>query len=134
MPFKYNAGFGSELQSDALGDALPPFGNNPQKCPYDLYAEQISGTAFTVPRKDNKRTWMYRIQPSVLHAPFKAVEKGALSHGAFVAENGERAEEARKERSDDAPCEGERSEASSEYYILNTGRVRRRAKRIRAPR
>jgi len=88
MPFKYNAGFGSELQSDALGDALPPFGNNPQKCPYDLYAEQISGTAFTVPRKDNKRTWMYRIQPSVLHAPFKAVEKGALSHGAFVAENG----------------------------------------------
>lgn len=30
------------------------------RCPLGLYAEQISGTAFTAPRKENLRTWMYR--------------------------------------------------------------------------
>ncbi|GMH77470.1 hypothetical protein TL16_g07421 [Triparma laevis f. inornata] len=74
--FKYNAGFDSEFQTEALPGALPPFGNNPQKCPHNLYAEQLSGTAFTVPRKENRRTWFYRIQPSVLHSPFRRVEGG----------------------------------------------------------
>ena len=45
--------------------------NNPQQCPYGLYAEQLSGTAFTAPRGKNQRTWFYRIRPSVLHGPFK---------------------------------------------------------------
>ena len=36
-----------------------------------LYAEQFSGTAFTVPRASNKRTWTYRIRPSVMHKPFE---------------------------------------------------------------
>ncbi|GMI41006.1 hypothetical protein TrCOL_g10573 [Triparma columacea] len=67
----YMTGFNSEFATEAIPNALPKFGNNPQKCPYDLYAEQLSGTAFTVPRKDNKRVWFYRIQPSVLHAPFE---------------------------------------------------------------
>jgi homogentisate 1,2-dioxygenase len=52
-------------------NALPTVQNNPQKCPYGLYAEQLSGTAFTAPRAVNKRTWLYRIRPSVLHRPFK---------------------------------------------------------------
>jgi homogentisate 1,2-dioxygenase len=48
--------------------------NNPQKCPYGLYAEQLSGTAFTAPRDKNQRTWLYRIRPSVLHTKFEPVD------------------------------------------------------------
>jgi homogentisate 1,2-dioxygenase len=44
--------------------------NTPQKCPYGLYAEQLSGTAFTVARHANQRSWLYRIRPSVQHRPF----------------------------------------------------------------
>ena len=59
----YQYGFGNEFSSEALPGALPRH-NNPHKCPYSLYAEQISGTAFTVPRSCNRRTWMYRIRPT----------------------------------------------------------------------
>lgn len=38
-----------------------------------LYAEQLSGTAFTVPREHNQRTWLYRIRPSVVQARFHPV-------------------------------------------------------------
>lgn len=61
----YQHGFGNEFTSEALPGALPRH-NNPQRCPYSLYAEQISGTAFTVPRHANRRTWMYRIRPSAV--------------------------------------------------------------------
>ena len=37
--------------------------------PYNLYAEQLSGTAFTTPRAGNRRVWLYRIQPSVVVGP-----------------------------------------------------------------
>lgn len=94
----YNSGFNNEFSTSALPGALPAFGNNPQKCPYDLYAEQLSGTAFTVPRRENRRSWLYRIQPSVLHAPFVPVADDASSvpsgvrgrrfGGEFSRENG----------------------------------------------
>lgn len=61
---------------------MPERGNNPQKCPYGLYAEQLSGTAFTVPRHENKRTWLYRIRPSVGHTPLEAYEHKHL-HSSF---------------------------------------------------
>lgn len=67
---QYQFGFGNHLSSEALPDALPKGQNNPLVCPYGLYAEQISGTAFTVPRKLNQRSWLYRIKPSVTHEPF----------------------------------------------------------------
>lgn len=60
---EYQYGFGNEFTSEALKDALP-ITNNPRRCPYGLYAEQISGTSFTMPRHKNRRTWMYRIRPS----------------------------------------------------------------------
>lgn len=59
----YQYGFGNEFTSEALPGALPRH-NNPQRCPYALYAEQISGSSFTMPRHKNRRTWMYRIRPS----------------------------------------------------------------------
>lgn len=66
----YQSGFGNHFSSEAKPGALPVGQNNPLKCPYGLYAEQVSGTAFTVPRKLNQRSWLYRIKPSVTHEPF----------------------------------------------------------------
>jgi homogentisate 1,2-dioxygenase len=64
----YMAGFGNEFETEALPGALPKGQNAPQRCAYGLYAEQISGTAFTAPHGVNRRSWLYRIRPSVLHA------------------------------------------------------------------
>mmetsp|Transcript_14061 Transcript_14061/g.16014 ORF Transcript_14061/g.16014 Transcript_14061/m.16014 type:complete len:489 (+) Transcript_14061:208-1674(+) len=61
---KYLSGFDTYICSEALPHALPKGQNNPQKCPYGLYAEQLSGTAFTKCRAKNKRTWLYRGRPS----------------------------------------------------------------------
>ncbi len=64
----YMSGFRNEFATEALPGALPQGQNSPQTCPYGLYAEQISGTAFTAPREINRRSWLYRIRPTVLHA------------------------------------------------------------------
>ncbi|XP_071041689.1 homogentisate 1,2-dioxygenase isoform X2 [Parasteatoda tepidariorum] len=80
--FSYLSGFGSDLTSEdpRCPNSLPWGQNNPQVCPYGLYAEQLSGTAFTAPREHNRRTWFYRIRPSVLHMPFKPINCGNLTH------------------------------------------------------
>ena len=67
LPLQYLPGFGNEHTSEALPGALPTLGNSPQRCAYGLYAEQLSGSAFTAPRGKNLRTWLYRIRPSVHH-------------------------------------------------------------------
>ena len=59
MGSDYLSGFGNEHASEAVAGALPVGQNNPQKPPQGLYAEQLSGTAFTAPRAENRRTWMY---------------------------------------------------------------------------
>jgi homogentisate 1,2-dioxygenase len=64
---EYLSGFGNEHASEAVEGALPVGQNSPQRPAHGLYAEQLSGTAFTAPRAENRRTWMYRIRPSVLH-------------------------------------------------------------------
>ncbi len=63
----FMSGFGNTFETEALPGALPIGRNSPQKCPYGLYAEQISGSPFTAPRATNERTWLYRIRPSVRH-------------------------------------------------------------------
>ena len=72
--FKYQTGFGNEFATEAVKGALPIGRNSPQKAPLGLYAEQFSGTAFTAPRLVNKRTWTYRIRPSVTHKPFERID------------------------------------------------------------
>ncbi len=63
----YQSGFGNSFETEALPGALPIGRNSPQRCAYGLYAEQISGSAFTAPRASNQRSWMYRIRPTVAH-------------------------------------------------------------------
>jgi homogentisate 1,2-dioxygenase len=77
---KYLSGFGNEFSSEdpRVPNSLPIGQNSPQKCPHGLYAEQLSGTAFTVPRKHNKRSWLYRILPSVVHQPFQPLNPANL--------------------------------------------------------
>jgi homogentisate 1,2-dioxygenase len=72
------SGFGNEFATEALPGALPPGRNSPQRCPYGLYAEQFSGTAFTAPRAANRRSWLYRIRPAVTHQPFERFEHRLL--------------------------------------------------------
>jgi homogentisate 1,2-dioxygenase len=73
---RYHSGFGNEIATEALPGALPIGQNSPQRCPYGLYAEQLSGTAFTAPRGANRRTWLYRIRPAAVHRPFRRVDNG----------------------------------------------------------
>lgn len=67
---RYQSGFGNQFSSEAVEGALPDH-NSPQRAPLGLYAEQISGAAFTQPRAANRRTWVYRIMPSAAHPPFR---------------------------------------------------------------
>ena len=76
--FKYQTGFGNEFATEAVKGALPVGRNSPQIAPLGLYAEQFSGTAFTAPRLVNKRTWTYRIRPSVTHKPFERIDNKRL--------------------------------------------------------
>src|SRR4249919_2480090 len=69
----YMSGFGNGFETEALPGALPVGRNSPQRCPYGLYAEQLSGTSFTAPRADNRRSWLYRIRPAAMHAPFERI-------------------------------------------------------------
>ena len=74
----YQTGFANEFATEALAGALPEGRNSPQRAPYGLYAEQISGTAFTAPRHANRRSWLYRIRPAAMHRPFVAYEQATL--------------------------------------------------------
>ena len=76
--FHYSSGFGNEFASEAVSGALPAGRNSPQRAPLGLYAEQLSGTAFTQPRAVNRRTWVYRILPSARHPSFSRIENRQL--------------------------------------------------------
>jgi len=76
---QYMSGFGNSFETEALPGALPVGRNSPQRATYGLYAEQLSGSAFTAPRGTNERSWLYRIRPSVKHTSrFTPVEPGFL--------------------------------------------------------
>ena len=62
----YQSGFGNEFATEALPGALPVGHNSPQRAAHGLYAEQLSGTAFTAPRHLNRRSWLYRIRPAAM--------------------------------------------------------------------
>ena len=78
---RYQSGFGNEFATEALEGALPQGQNSPQRAPYGLYAEQLSGTAFTAPRSANRRSWLYRMRPASVHAPFEP-----FGHERFISD------------------------------------------------
>ena len=83
-PLAYLSGFGNEHATEAAPGALPQGRNSPQRPPHGLYAEQLSGTPFTAPRHSNRRTWMYRILPSAMHAPFHRTDNGLWRSAPFT--------------------------------------------------
>jgi homogentisate 1,2-dioxygenase len=80
---KYFSGFGNEVATEAVPGALPIGQNSPQKVPLGLYTEQLSGTAFTMPRGENRRTWAYRLRPSVVHQPYTPLPLGLVRSTPF---------------------------------------------------
>ncbi len=66
----YLTGFGGHFATEAVSGALPQGRNSPQRPAFGLYAEQLSGTAFTMARHENRRSWLYRMRPSADHRPF----------------------------------------------------------------
>jgi homogentisate 1,2-dioxygenase len=75
---KGTRGFGSYCVTEAVLGALPEVGNSPQRAPFGLYAELLSGSAFTAPRHDNRRSWLYRLRPSAMHRPFVSYDGARL--------------------------------------------------------
>jgi homogentisate 1,2-dioxygenase len=71
-------GFGNEFASEAVPGTLPQGQNAPQIPPRGLYTEQLSGTPFTAPRAENRRSWLYRIRPSAMHGPFRRIDAGLI--------------------------------------------------------
>jgi len=78
----YQSGFGNEFATEAVAGALPQGRNSPQRAPHGLYAELLSGTAFTAPRALNRRTWMYRRQPSVVSGAYAPYAQPLWTSGA----------------------------------------------------
>ncbi len=67
---RYLTGLGGYFESEAVENALPHGRNSPQRPPFGLYAEQLSGSAFTAPRHENRRSWLYRMRPTADHRPY----------------------------------------------------------------
>ena len=84
-PGAYLSGFGNSFATEAVAGALPQGQNSPQRVPLGLYAEQLSGTAFTAPRSESKRSWLYRTRPTASHRPYKRIDNGLIT-GTFEAE------------------------------------------------
>ncbi len=80
---RQRSGFGNTHATEALPGALPQGRNSPQRPPHGLFAEQISGTAFTAPRQDNRRSWLYRRRPSAEHPPYAPHPPGRIRSGPF---------------------------------------------------
>ena len=78
----YQSGFGNEFASEAVPGVLPVGRNSPQRVAHGLYAEQLSGSAFTAPRAENRRSWLYRIRPAAMHGAFELLAPGSF-HNRF---------------------------------------------------
>ena len=84
LRLRYQTGFGNTFSSEAVRGALPLGQNSPQAAPRGLYAEVLSGTAFTAPRAENQSTWLYKLRPSAMHPPFRRIANGLLRSGPFA--------------------------------------------------
>jgi homogentisate 1,2-dioxygenase len=83
QPAGYMSGFGNEFATEAEAGTLPEGQNSPQRVAHGLYAEQLSGTAFTAPRGENRRSWLYRIRPAAMHGTFSPYARDGAGSAAF---------------------------------------------------
>ena len=83
MDLRYQSGFGNHFATEAVPGALPVGQNSPQQVPFGLYAEQLSGSAFTAPRHENRRSWLYRLRPSAGHGRYEPYAQATLASGPF---------------------------------------------------
>jgi len=79
----YQSGFGNTFSTEAVKGALPIGRNSPQRAPLGLYAEVLSGTAFTAPRAENQSTWLYKLRPSAMHGSYRRLKDALLRSGPF---------------------------------------------------
>jgi homogentisate 1,2-dioxygenase len=82
----YQTGFGNHFATEAIAGALPIGRNSPQRPAFGLYAEQLSGTAFTAPRVDNRRSWLYRMRPTTSHSAYQPYTRTTLLRSGPFAE------------------------------------------------
>lgn len=83
-PYTYLQGFGNEHQSELIPGALPIGQNSPQKCPYGLYAEQITGSSFAATRHSTARNFVYRRRPAAVHDEQKVIEGNSTLCASFL--------------------------------------------------
>lgn len=76
---RYQSGFGNEFVTEVIAGAVPQGQNSPQRHKLGLYTEQLSGTPFTVPRHEARRSWLYRIRPSANHPPYRRIDSKLLA-------------------------------------------------------
>ncbi|KAF8849251.1 homogentisate 1,2-dioxygenase [Acephala macrosclerotiorum] len=86
-PYQYQVGFNNRFATEALPGTLPIGRNTPQRCKYDLFSEQLNGTAFISSRASLQNAWFYRIRPSVAHGPLSKLEDNAVLQGNFSSTN-----------------------------------------------
>ena len=79
----YQTGFRNYFSTEAVKDTLPIGQNSPQKVNHGLYAEQLSGAAFTEPRTSNFYSWLYRIRPSVCQGKFSDYKHPKINRKVF---------------------------------------------------
>ncbi len=79
----YQCGFGNSFATEAVPGALPVARNSPQRTPHGLYAEVLSGTAFTAPRAENHSTWLYKLRPSAMHGAYRRIPDREWRSGPF---------------------------------------------------
>ncbi len=81
---QYMTGFGNEFATEAVAGALPRGQNSPKQPPLGLYAEQLSGTPFTAPRAENRRSWLYRLRPSAMHGAYRRIDDALIRSAPFA--------------------------------------------------
>src|ERR1700689_2320448 len=86
-PLTYQTGFGNELESEAEPGILPHGRNSPQRPAQGLVSELISGTTFTAPRSLNRRTYVFRAMPSVVHGRFQPLDAKSFATPPFARPN-----------------------------------------------
>jgi homogentisate 1,2-dioxygenase len=113
----YQSGFGNSFATEAVAGTLPVGRNSPQRVAHGLYAEQLSGTAFTAPRSENRRSWLYRIRPAARHGAFTPFDQPHASNRHFHNDFGDGPVAPDQLRWDPMPMPGAAGNAAAADFV-----------------